>query len=394
MNSKMHPLHSLLILCSLILFVVDHSRLPVESYALQALLLGVLTGEARRKGFHILNLSLFVAAVCATWLHYYFLNGVSFMKMIQYWLPVYLACYLLGWGLQALVEKYLPSWRPYMHYSAMGLFYSIVLLLFNSFFFYYGTNARGAVLYWAIFAFLSGVYLYKQGWRAWQHGLVFVPFVLIVLYSILSDEWEIAKILLCLPVAIVLGMLLAYGAHRSSGRYVLYQFTGLMVLVLLGLLVTYDNLNHESFLEERSPWTHQHQLFLYEGDTITLDYFEGKVLVLDFWNTTCGVCFQKFPQLEKLHKQFENNPDVLVLAVNNPLKRDPVDKAKVMMEEQGYSFGKLYALDTGTAADFDIHFFPVVLYVKAEEGSTYIRGSLESKWHVLRNSRRVVESLL
>lgn len=393
MNPKIHLINSLLILFILALFAVDHQRLVVENLTIQALLLGIITGDTKRKWFHLLNMSLFATAFCAAWLHHFFSYDEQLNKMLLLWLPAYLGSYLFGWGIQALVKRYRALWSPYFNYSSLGLFYLFVFLSAYSFFYSYDTMFRFAPIYWAIFAFSSGLHLYKQGWKIWQHGVIFLPYVLMMLEASLTGGLEIATILSLQLIGIALGILLAYRAHWASDRYAVSKFTGLLVIGILVLLFTNDNLHQESDLEMHSPWAHQGQQFLYEGDTITLDYFEGKVLVLDFWNTTCGLCFQKFPQLEKLHKQFENDPNVLVLAVNSPLKRDPADKAKAVMEDLGYSFGNLYALDTETAADFDIHYFPVVLYAKSEAGNPYYKGSLELKWHVLRNSNRIIRSL-
>ena len=42
-----------------------------------------------------------------------------------------------------------------------------------------------------------------------------------------------------------------------------------------------------------------------EENEVRLANFEGKVLIVDFWATWCGPCWQKMPTLVALQKQYE-----------------------------------------------------------------------------------------
>ncbi len=52
----------------------------------------------------------------------------------------------------------------------------------------------------------------------------------------------------------------------------------------------------------------------YEGNTVTLDQFKGKVVMIDFWETWCTPCLKAFPSMSKAMKDYPN--DFVVLAVN------------------------------------------------------------------------------
>lgn len=45
---------------------------------------------------------------------------------------------------------------------------------------------------------------------------------------------------------------------------------------------------------------------------------KGQLVVLDFWNTGCGICFKKFPKLEQYHVRYRNNANIKFFAVNSP----------------------------------------------------------------------------
>lgn len=42
------------------------------------------------------------------------------------------------------------------------------------------------------------------------------------------------------------------------------------------------------------------------GTKVSLDQFRGKVLLLDFWATTCGPCQQLSPQIEGLYSKYKD----------------------------------------------------------------------------------------
>jgi thiol-disulfide isomerase/thioredoxin len=51
---------------------------------------------------------------------------------------------------------------------------------------------------------------------------------------------------------------------------------------------------------------------------------KDKVIILDFWNTTCSSCIEKFPEMEKLQKEFA---DQIVIFLVNPFEtRDQIEK--------------------------------------------------------------------
>jgi peroxiredoxin len=52
------------------------------------------------------------------------------------------------------------------------------------------------------------------------------------------------------------------------------------------------------------------------GNTVTLESFHGKVVVLNFWSKTCGPCLEEMPELAELTKIVRDRPDVAVVAVS------------------------------------------------------------------------------
>jgi thiol-disulfide isomerase/thioredoxin len=51
------------------------------------------------------------------------------------------------------------------------------------------------------------------------------------------------------------------------------------------------------------------------GEIQTLDQYQGKWVVVNFWATWCGSCIKELPDLAALHKQNKNS-DIVVVGIN------------------------------------------------------------------------------
>ncbi|WP_336515338.1 TlpA disulfide reductase family protein [Pollutibacter soli] len=103
--------------------------------------------------------------------------------------------------------------------------------------------------------------------------------------------------------------------------------------------------------------------------------FHGKLTVLDFWNTSCGICFRKFPILDSLNKKYKNS-GVSFYSVNVPIKDEHEPKSESMITKFNYSFGNLFLTEKRFGDSFNIKFFPTTLVVNEKEEIIY-RGNID-----------------
>jgi thiol-disulfide isomerase/thioredoxin len=54
---------------------------------------------------------------------------------------------------------------------------------------------------------------------------------------------------------------------------------------------------------------------LMSGDTVDLASLRGKIVVLDFWTTSCGGCVSEFPEVRKLAKELRESKDAVFVSV-------------------------------------------------------------------------------
>ncbi len=60
------------------------------------------------------------------------------------------------------------------------------------------------------------------------------------------------------------------------------------------------------------------------GETVSLKDFRGKVVLLDFWATTCGPCITEIPNLRTLYE--EHHPDLVLISISLDANDEPLVK--------------------------------------------------------------------
>ncbi len=133
--------------------------------------------------------------------------------------------------------------------------------------------------------------------------------------------------------------------------------------------------------------------FLYGQDTVTLQAFKDKIVILDFWHTRCGSCFQKFPELEQLQKKYAGDERVMIMAVNIPIRSDTVGEGQAKMKHLGYTFQNLYAVKNSTAEAMGVSFYPTLVYIDKNSQIRY-KGQLELNRRIFNNTEALIARLL
>ncbi|MBN1996135.1 redoxin domain-containing protein, partial [candidate division KSB1 bacterium] len=105
-----------------------------------------------------------------------------------------------------------------------------------------------------------------------------------------------------------------------------------------------------------------------DAETISLDDLKGKTVVVNFWGIWCYWCVKELDELQLLHEKYADDPNVVVLSINNDTNPDDVPP---FMEKHGYNFPVL--LDDGFVGKADIHSFPTTWFIDQNGKIVYIK---------------------
>ncbi len=90
------------------------------------------------------------------------------------------------------------------------------------------------------------------------------------------------------------------------------------------------------------------------GNTVSLSYFRGKIVFLNFWATWCPPCIIEMPSMEKLHRRFKDKSFVMV-AINS---QETDALVKSFFEKNKLSFTALLDSSGEVGSGFGVNALP------------------------------------
>jgi thiol-disulfide isomerase/thioredoxin len=196
--------------------------------------------------------------------------------------------------------------------------------------------------------------------------------------------WYVLNDLFGLPVVITyfLGVFSAYFYLKSKLPKNLIVFTLSSFFVVFMFFQGWDywlhKLDYGTFtgkiesdkLQQKVEGIDQH------NNKINNQTLESKIVLLDFWHTKCGVCFQKFPQLQTFYDKYKNDDSVIIFAVDKPLDEDKEKSAFKVIEEEGYNFPVLLPTDEDLPEKFGVKGYPTTFVIN-KQGNVVYKGDIE-----------------
>jgi len=237
-----------------------------------------------------------------------------------------------------------------------GLLYSIGVVLYYLFIVYIFNQQIYIFPVFTISAFFFSMFLNKKE-MIFSFSLLFIVWVI----HLFLPNGKIGNIFIYLiftPLTFWLGYFL-------KNKYWIYKILYPIVLIFIGvygfLNANYYVVNFNAHKDFKSP-----TMAFYTDDHSKkrLDTLMNKIIVLDFWTTSCGVCFSAFPNYEKLFLEFKDDPLVNIYSINIPIKRDTVGFAKKRIEKYKYQFPVLYADSDSIPKELDFNTYPHLVIIK------------------------------
>jgi len=138
-------------------------------------------------------------------------------------------------------------------------------------------------------------------------------------------------------------------------------------------------------------------LFDQNKEEYDLSQWKGKIVVLDFWNTACYICFKKFPIYNDFYFHYKDTPEVVICAVNLKLKQRTIEQIMATTEKLDYDFPFLYTTDSIAKKirnQLNIIGVPTLVIID-QRGKVYYSGQMIiDKKVIFNNAYRMVDGLL
>ncbi len=181
---------------------------------------------------------------------------------------------------------------------------------------------------------------------------------------------------------IFFGILLYFSNKKMRIPFVILMYILFYWLSFIGYKYWLYRINFGTF----TGHINMYKKISFEGKSekghLTNSHFSGKVLVLDFWNTRCGVCFEKFPLLQKTYEKYKFNNNILIYAVNKQLQNDDESNVFQMIKERGYTFPVLLPSDKSISEKFEITSYPTTLIID-KDGYVIFKGDIADAINIL-----------
>lgn len=240
----------------------------------------------------------------------------------------------------------------------------------------------GLILAFLLLFGLTSVSLLKFKNQIGLYG-VLIPIIIGVLLLILPKAFN-STLKFSLKVSpfyisILLGILSGYLYYIKAIRKLALPLL-LSIFPLLMSFGVYDLWIHKI---EYGNWTGEineqkvapFELLAKNGDLVTNETLADRIVLLDFWFISCGPCWVKFPDLQRIHEKYQSNPEVEIYAVNRPMPRDKPGALFQRIEDKQYTFPVL----GGTQQVMDllgVYKYPSVMILN-QKGEMVFMGELE-----------------
>lgn len=121
------------------------------------------------------------------------------------------------------------------------------------------------------------------------------------------------------------------------------------------------------------------------NESIELTSLIEEYIVLDFWNSSCGFCYQEFPEIQKLYDEISNIDGISIYSVHcfHMDKDETYGTGANILQKKGYSFPCLSIPINGYTVELlNIKAYPTVLIIDKNSNVIH-RGSLKSAFNTI-----------
>ncbi len=250
--------------------------------------------------------------------------------------------------------------------------------------------------------FYEGVYSFKLSIKFNVNKLVYITIMLLPIFIVLSVLYLFVgkPPMYVYPIDLAPFFFIIIGFFIQ--KYVNNRFTIKLLIIsvtIFILIISYVGMpNYFAYLSSDNVNTIQYPNITYKT-TDSLDYkiqSSENIVVIDFWTTTCGVCYRKFPEYNNLVNYYKNKKsDIGFYAICLKTSRDNFQKMKDVIDELDYNFDFLIADSLATKTLYDsLNIDGVPHFLVIDKEKIIYSGSLNTnKGIFIENMYNVIDNL-
>jgi len=100
-----------------------------------------------------------------------------------------------------------------------------------------------------------------------------------------------------------------------------------------------------------------------DGNTVTIDDFKGKPLVINIFASWCGPCKFEMPYFQSAYDKYKNE-DVMILMVNmTDGQKETKERAEKFMKDNGYTMPIYFDVDMDLAVKYVVMNIPRTIFI-------------------------------
>jgi peroxiredoxin len=138
----------------------------------------------------------------------------------------------------------------------------------------------------------------------------------------------------------------------------------ILVLVLLAGILSLEACSgtNNGGLQTNSP-APDFQLIDLSGQSISLESSRGKIIFLNFWETTCVQCVTEMPVLQSFYQDWASRNNIILLAIDIG---EDTDNVKYFVQSHNYTFPVLLDSSSQVAEKYGIRYTPTSLFINQD----------------------------
>lgn len=219
-------------------------------------------------------------------------------------------------------------------------------------------------------------------YKKWNHKLAIITiiciFCILIFVNVIRDsQFTFQLIHLISPITFIVLYSLSLLFYNKKKERIFFGLLIIMFTSFIAFIFTLafnNKTNFDTFLGEYD-FLIQNEMILKDAKGKIFKLDPGKIYVIDCWNKTCGVCFQKFPKFDKLKNKFSDNKNIEFIGLNFYKEEVDVSYSQDLFDSRNLNFNTYY-IQVKEGKELPVYFFPTVLVIK--NNKVIFRGHLET----------------